>query len=104
MNKTGKLIGLVLGIMIGTGCFAQRNETVQKDAIAYLQFTGSVEGAVFSVTAQNATSYNRARISDGMRYALRPAVYRVTVEKGGYPVVQRQIFCVDGETVEIRVP
>ena len=37
-------------------------------------------------------------------YSVRPGIYRITVEKEGMAVVERQLYVADGQVLEVRVP
>jgi uncharacterized membrane protein len=95
---------ICLGLLVFMGCFAQRNEVVQKDSVSAIQFTGSTENATFAVYSNGNVVYGLTKVDKGLRYTLRPGVYRIEVTKGGYNVVKRQLFVGDGETQEIRIP
>lgn len=93
-----------LTLCVLAGCFAQRNEAIQKESVSYILFTGDVEHAVFTVDKNGTTVYPRTQVQAGLRYAMQPGVYRLTVYRHERPVVDRQLFFGDGQAQEVRIP
>ena len=86
------------------GCFAQRNETVQKDALSYLLFSGSSQEASFSAYKENTPVYDNVKIQPKQRYSIAPGTYRLEVRHKGEIISNRLLFFSDGQTQEIRLP
>ena len=91
-----------IGIL--NGCFSQRNEVIQKDALSYLLFSGPSEEVFFSVYKENTAVYENVEIQPAHRYSIVPGTYRVEVRHKGEVVTNRNLFFSDGQTQEIRLP
>ncbi|NUM36602.1 MAG: hypothetical protein HUU50_18830 [Candidatus Brocadiae bacterium] len=91
-------------VLFLAGCFAQRNEVVQKDSLSYLLFSGSYQGASFSAYKENAPVYDSVKIQANQKYSIAPGTYRIEVRHKGEIITNRLLFFSDGQTQEIRLP
>ncbi len=93
-----------LAIVLLGGCFSQRNEVIQKDALSYLLFQGSIQDASFNVYHEDDRIYDNIKIQSEYRYPIAPGTYRIEVYQNGEIITNRRLFFSDGQTQEIRLP
>jgi len=99
------LVSLACGLSVVQGCFRHRQQTVQRESMGYLRFTGNTSGARFHVEEQNGVVvWPDTKVSEQKKYATRPGSYVLTVEKKGEPVLRRVLLLVDDEITDVSVP
>ena len=98
------LLLLVFLVFAVPACFAERNEVIEKESLGYFRFIGNLEGAVVTATKDDQAILNGLIPMPKTNYSARPGVYRLVVTRGGATVVERKLFVVDGQVLEVRIP
>lgn len=98
------LVSLACGLSVLGGCFRHRQQTVQRESMGYLRFTGNTSGARFHVEQDGVAVWPTTKVSSQKKYATRPGSYVLTVEKEGEPVLRRVLLLVDDEITDVSVP
>ncbi len=98
------VLAALLLLLSAPGCFESRNEVIEKESLGYFRFTGNLQGAVVDATKDGQAVLTGLVPEEKTNYSVRPGVYRLTVTRGGMKVVERKLFVVDGQVLEVRIP
>lgn len=99
------LLSLVCGLSLLDGCFRHRQQTVQRESMGYLRFTGHTSGARFRVEEQGGVVvWPSTPVRSHKKFATRPGTYVLTIERAEGPVLRRVIFLADDEITDVSVP
>lgn len=96
-----RIVAIALGMMsLFSGC-AHQTGTITRSAASFLMFKGdatdariTIDGRTFNLTKDNAKDH----------FEITPGVHRVTIEKQGRVVVDREILLSDRQTIEVAIP
>ncbi len=91
-------------IVFAPACFQSRNEVIEKESLGYFRFIGNLEGTMVDATKDGQAILTGLTPMPKTNYSVRPGVYQLVVTRGGVAVVQRKLFVVDGQVLEVRIP
>ena len=98
------LLSLAGALPMLEGCFRHRQQTVQRESMGYLRFTGNTSGATFQVDQDGGVVWPNTRVKRQKKFGARPGSYVLTVVKKDAPVLRRIILIVDDEVTDVAVP
>ena len=104
MLRTVTVLPLIVLLVGLPACYGLRQETKQLAAVSYLVFSGKTAGCTATLVQGGTTIWPGTKVSGTTRYAVKPGVYTLTVERKGKTVVRRRIYLEDQEDFEVRVP
>ena len=103
MKRSHTLLAALFAASLTSCVWRSNEEATQLEERCTMHFIGNTAGAHVAITGEQGYSFD-IDAGSGIRYAILPGNYRVTVTKADRVVVDRRIFVAAGETREVRIP
>ena len=104
MKARSLILMTLVAVVFAPACFQSRNEVIEQESLGYFRFIGNLEGAVVDATLDGQAILTGLIPMPKTNYSVRPGVYRMVAMRGGVAVVERKLFVVDGQVLEVRIP